>query len=231
MLVFDPVSHTYRHPDTNEEYISATTLLNKFKKKFDVDAVSKKIAEKEGVSQEEVKERWRKINSDSKVYGSKIHTVIETYNNSRIIEEGYEDLIHSYKDLGIVKDEDSILVEEKLHNHFYKVAGTADIVKLEDKGGFSVFDLKTNKKFNMFSQYSEYFLKPLTHLTACEYTIYALQLSLYAFMFQTMSGRRVNQLGVIYYNKENNNFSFFPTPYMRSDILTMLDYYAENILG
>ena len=123
------------------------------------------------------------------------------------------------------------MVEEKLHNHFYKVAGTADIVKLEDKGGFSVFDLKTNKKFNMFSQYSEYFLKPLTHLTACEYTIYALQLSLYAFMFQTMSGRRVNQLGVIYYNKENNNFSFFPTPYMRSDILTMLDYYAENILG
>jgi len=231
MLVFDPVSHTYRHPDTNEEYISATTLLNRFKKKFDVEAVSKKIAEKEGVSQEEVKERWKKINSDSKVYGSKIHTVIETYNNSRVIEEGYEGLIQSYKDLGIVKDEDSILVEEKLHNHFYKVAGTADIVRLEDKGGFSVFDLKTNKKFNFFSQYSEYFHKPLSHLTACEYTIYALQLSLYAFMFQTMSGRRVNQLGVIYYNKENNNFSFFPTPYLRSDILTMLDYYAENILG
>lgn len=231
MLVFDPVTHTYRHPETNEEYISATTLLGKFKKPFDVEAVSKKIAEKEGVSQSEIKEKWKKINNDSKVFGSNIHKIIEDYNTTKIVAEGYEDLIESYKNLNVVSDQDSILVEEKLHNHYYKLAGTSDIIRLENKGGFSVFDLKTNKKFNLYSPYSEFFLKPLSHLTACEYTTYSLQLSLYAFMYQTMSGRRVNQLGIIYYDKELKKFSFYPTPYLRNEVISMLDYYAENLLG
>ena len=231
MLKFDPVSHSYLNPYTEETYISTTQLISKFKKPFDVEKVSKRVADKEGVSQEEIKERWKKINNDSKTYGSLIHEVLENYNCAKIIKEGYEDLIKAYKELGIVKDDDTLLVEEKLFNHLYKLAGTADIIRLEDKGGFSIFDLKTNKKFNLFNPYSEYLLSPLTHLSACEYTTYALQLSLYAFMYQGMTGRNVNQLGVIYYNKEDNSFLYYPTPYMKNDVVVMLDYYAKNLLG
>ena len=184
MLKFDAASHTYLNPHTEEQYISCTQLISKFKKPFDLEKISKRVAAKEGVSQEEIKERWKKINSASKTYGSKIHSVLEDYNSAKIVTDGYEDLICAYKKLSIIADDDALLVEEKLHDHMYKLAGTADIIRLEDKGGFSVFDLKTNKKFNLFNQYSEYLLHPLSHLTACEYTTYALQLSLYAFMYQ-----------------------------------------------
>lgn len=231
MLKFNPVAHTYINPYTEEAYISTTQLISKFKKPFDVDKVSKRVAEKEGVTQEEIKERWKKINNDSKTYGSKIHSVLEDYNSAKIVTEGYEDLIRSYKSLGVVADDDTLLVEEKLFNHHFKLAGTADIIRLEEKGGFSVFDLKTNKKFNLFNQYSEYLLHPLTHLTACEYTTYALQLSLYAYMYQGMTGRNVNQLGVIYYNKESNEFVYYPVPFMKSDVSLILDYYAKNLVG
>jgi len=231
MLKFDPISHSYVNPFTEETYISSTQLLSKFKKPFDVEKMSKKVAEKEGVSQEEIKERWKKLNSDSKVYGSKIHGVLEDYNSAGMVTSGYEDLINSYKNLGIIGAEDKLLVEEKLYNHTFKLAGTADIIRIEDKGGFSVFDLKTNKKFNLYNQYSEYLLHPLSHLTACEYTTYALQLSLYAFMYQGMTGRNVNQLGVIYYNKEEKDFLYYPTPYLRADVAVLLDYYAKNFLG
>jgi len=231
MLKFDPKTHAYINPYTNETYISTTQLISKFKKPFDVEATSKRIADKEGVTQEEIKERWKKLNSDSKAYGSKIHSVLEDYNNTKTITEGYDDLINAYKKLRVIADDDSLLVEEKLYNHSYKLAGTADIIRLEDKGGFSVFDLKTNKKFNLYNHYSEYLLHPLSHLTACEYTTYALQLSLYAFMYQNMTGRNVNQLGVIYYNKEDKEFIYFPTPYLKSDVEKMLVYYAENIVG
>lgn len=231
MLKFDPVAHTYINPFTEESYISTTQLLSKFKKPFDVERISKRVAEKEGVSQEEIKERWKRINNASKDYGQKIHSVLEDFNRAGIVTEGYEDLVNSYKKVGIITDEDTLLVEEKLYNHYYKLAGTADIIRLEDKGGFSIFDLKTNKKFNLFNPYSEYLLHPLTHLSSCEYTTYALQLSLYAFMYQGITGRNVNQLGVIYYNKENNEFLYYPTPYMKADVVTMLDYYAKNLLG
>lgn len=231
MLTFDPKTHAYINPYTQETYISTTQLISKFKKPFDVEKISKRVAEKEGVTQDEIKERWKKINSDSKVYGSKIHSVLEDYNSAKIVTEGYEDLISAYKKIKIINDDDTLLVEEKLHNHYYKLAGTADIVRLEEKGGFSIFDLKTNKKFNLFNQYAEYLLSPLSHLSACEYTTYALQLSLYAFMYQNMTGRNVNQLGVIYYNKEDNEFVYYPVTYMKSDVLVMLDYYAKNLVG
>lgn len=231
MLTFDPVRHVYRNPYTNEEYISATSLVSKFKKPFDIEKISKRIAEKEGISQEEIKAKWKKINEDSKVYGSKIHKVVENFNKDKAIEEGYEDLLSSYKNIGVLTPDDELLIEEKLYNHTFKLAGTADIIRVEANGGFSVFDLKTNKKFNLYNQYSEYLLDPLTHLTACEYTTYGLQMSLYAFMYQTMTGRKVNQLGIFYYDKKAETFTYYPVPYMKSDVLLLLEYYAKNIVG
>jgi hypothetical protein len=105
------------------------------------------------------------------------------------------------------------------------------MIRIEPEGGFSVFDLKTNKKFNLYSPYAEYMLKPLTHLTVSEYTTYGLQLSLYAYMYQSMTGMKVNQLGVMYYERESKKFNYYPIPYMKNDIMKMLDYYAENIVG
>ena len=84
MLYFDPVAHTYKNPLTQEEYISTTTLLSRYKKPFDVEKMSKRIAEKEGISQEEVKAKWKKINGDSKVYGQNFHNALEQYHKERI---------------------------------------------------------------------------------------------------------------------------------------------------
>ena len=231
MLVFDAAAHSYKNPFTGEIYISATTLIGKFKKPFDVEAISKRIAEREGVSPEEIKRRWKKINNDSKEYGQTIHGIVEEYNKTKTIVDGYEDLIKSYNKLGVLSEQDELLVEEKVFNHEYKLAGTADIIRIEDGGGFSVFDLKTNKKFNLYNTYSEYLMNPLSHLTSCEYTTYGLQLSLYAFMFQCMTGRKVNQLGVFYYDRKHDAFTYYPVPYMKTDVKEMLHYAQANFTG
>lgn len=231
MLVFDPKAHSYKNQFTGELYISATSLVNKFKKPFDVESASKRVAEREGVTQDEIKQRWRKINNDSKEYGQTVHGIIEEYNKTKNIVKGYEDIIESYNKLGVLTDKDELLVEEKVYNHEHKLAGTADIIRNEENGGFSVFDLKTNKKFNLYNTYSEYLLNPLSHLTACEYTTYGLQLSLYAYMYQGMTGRRVNQLGVFYYDRKDDSFTYYPIPYMKNDIKLMVDFYAKNFVG
>ena len=194
MLVFDPVAHSYKNPFTGEIYISDTTLINKFKKPFDVETVSKRVAEREGVSQEEIKNRWKKINNDSKEYGQTIHGIIEEYNKTKTIVNGYEDVIKSYNKLGVLTDKDELLVEEKVFNHEYRLAGTADIIRIEENGGFSVFDLKTNKKFNLYNTYSEYLITPLSHLTACE----------------------------------DDTFTYYPVPYMKTDVKVMIDYAQAN---
>jgi len=52
MLVFDSIKHTYCNAETGAEYISATTLLGKYKKPFNVINVSERIAKRYGFSPE-----------------------------------------------------------------------------------------------------------------------------------------------------------------------------------
>jgi hypothetical protein len=229
MLVFDKIKHTYCNQFTGEEYVSVTTFLGKFKKSFDVKSAAERVAKREGKTSEEVQAEWKKLNDESKVYGSNIHEAIEVYNKLGTVKDGYEGVIKSYKELNIINpDEDQLLIEQQLWSHRDKLAGTADIIRIEDKGGFSVFDIKTNKKFNFYSQYNEKMLTPLSHLPVCEYSTYCLQLSLYAYMYQIQTGRNVNQLGIFYYERENNKFYYYPVSYMLSDIKLMLSHYGKN---
>lgn len=225
MLTFDKASHSYRNIYTDELYTSATTLINKYKKKFDADYYAKKAADKEGVTPEEIKARWKKMNDESKVKGSNIHEAIDVFNKTGEIAEPYKELLASISALNLY-DVSKIKCEELVYNHSYKLAGTADII--EDLGSnFNVYDFKTNKKFNLHSPYGAQLLSPVSHLSECEYNIYALQLSLYAFMYKSMTGKRVGKLAVIYLNA-NNGAEIYHAPYLHSDIKNLLDHHAQN---
>lgn len=230
MIQFDSVRHVYTNVHTGEEYISVTTLLSKYKKPFDAKTAAERVAAREGTTAEEIQKKWKLINIDSKNHGTKIHNIIESYQKNGTITAGYEELIKSYKKIDILNEPGEILSEEKLYSHQHKIAGTADLIRLENKGGFSVFDIKTNKKFNFYSQYNEKMLSPVDHLSACEYTLYGLQLSLYAYMYQGLTGRSVNQLGILYYSREGQ-FKYYPSPYMKSDIKSILSHYEKSKLG
>jgi hypothetical protein len=228
MIVFDPISHSYKNEFTGELYTSATTLIHKYKKPFDAKLMSERVAKKEGVSAEEIQQRWKTENNKSKDYGTELHVVIEDYLKTGKVTAEYTEFVQAYDDLGVVTRKDDLLVEHRLHLHEYKIAGTADIIRLEKNGGFSVFDLKTNKKFNYFNQYNEYLLAPLQHLTASEYSIYSIQLSLYTFMFQNLTGRRVNSIGVTYYDRNTKAFSYHPMSYMKHEVKALLNHFTNS---
>lgn len=223
MLVFDAEKHVYKNKHTSEVYTSVTTLLGRYKPPFDSQAAALKVSQREKVSVEEILARWKDINETSKVYGTKIHNAIEAYHKTGCIEQEHKELINSYRQLGIIDELDEILSEQQVYLHEFKVAGTADIIRHEKNGCFSVFDIKTNKKFNLTNQYNNRLLPPFEHLSSCEYTIYALQLSLYAYMYQNNTGRNVNQLGIFFYEREKNKFLFYPVVYLKYDIKKILE--------
>jgi hypothetical protein len=156
VLVFDAKTHTYRHPETGEAYISTTTLIGKYKKPFDVEKHAARVADRKGVTPEQIKAEWKEINEASKIYGTEKHTVLEQYLKEKTYDAKHEAFIKAYDELGIIQDSDHILVEERLCNHAYKLAGTADIIRKDTMGGFSVFDLKTNRNFSLSNQYGDY---------------------------------------------------------------------------
>jgi ATP-dependent exoDNAse (exonuclease V) beta subunit len=98
--------------------------------------------------------------------------------------------------------------ESLLWHHEAKVAGTADVI-LENATEFAILDFKTNKKFNFFSAFNERLLYPLDHLDYCEYNIYSLQLALYAYMYELISGKRCKFIKILYLQSNFNNSGRF----------------------
>ena len=227
MIVFDEKSHTYTNSKTNEKYISVTTLLSEYKQPFDKDKHSLRVAEREGVSQELVLEMWEKENKKATTRGTKIHKLMENYVGFGEEESDYKWLYKSYdKVVSYSVDKfKKIHSENLLSNDEYKIAGTADLIY--DHGDyFTIGDFKTNKKFNFTSTFNDFFKNPIEHLTYCEFNNYALQMSMYAYMYEKTSGRRCKKIIVFYLDEDK--WRPIHCNYLKSDIQNILNHYAQK---
>ena len=115
----------------------------------------------------------------------------------------------------------------------------SDIIRHnEDKKTFNVFDFKTNKKLRVCSAYNEYMLSPLTNYPCSEYFSYALQLSMYAYLYKSMTGLEPLRLKIFWYKRvepENYNnlkgkWEIFNIPYMEEEIIRCLKY-EKTVVG
>jgi len=220
-IKFDEASHTYTHKDTNEKFISVTTLLGKYKQPFDRDGHSKRVADREGVSQEFVLEMWEQEKNRACSRGTNIHAVLEDYINIGEVEGDWGWLCKSY-DKAVERSIDSfknVLCENLLYNEEYSVAGTADLI-YEHKHEFTIGDFKTNKRFRFSSPYSERLKDPVSHLHNCEFNLYGLQLSLYAYLYEKMSGKRCRKCVIFYL--QDDRFLSYHVNYMKAEVESIL---------
>lgn len=88
----------------------------------------------------------------------------------------------------------------------YKVAGTADLIIEHNDYEFSVGDFKTNKSIDFFNKFGQHLLNPISHLSDCNYNIYSLQLSLYAYLFSLKSGKKCRKLFLMHLKDDKWNY-------------------------
>jgi len=221
MIKFNEKYHSYTNSFTGEKYISATTLIHKFTKPFDTERHAKRVAEREGTTTEEIKNQWKEENKIACDYGNYVHQVMEDWLNDQDVQikdvisyvEPFEKLVEDF-------DKSLITPEKRLWNHEYKVAGTTDVYQ-DFSTYFNLYDFKTNKKFNFSNQYGEHLLNEFSHLSNCQYNIYSLQLSMYAFMEQLLSGKHVGELGLYYFERNAGTWQYYPVPYMKAEVELM----------
>ena len=229
MIVFDEKSHTYTNTETGNRYVSVTTLLGKYKKPFDSNTHSKRVAEREGVTQEFVLESWKATTKVATDRGTKIHKLMEDFVKFGEVDDTYNYLFKSYdrfvaKFIGNYKQ---VLSEELLFLHDYEIAGTSDLI-YERKDDFIVADFKTNKKYRFSNDFNEYFQSPVEHLPYCEFNTYALQLSMYAKIFEIMSGKKCKGLVVLYLQEDK--WIPYHCNYLKTDVTNILEQYKANFL-
>jgi len=200
-LKFDSVNHIYTQGILKLKPVSKE--LENFYKPFDTD-ISKYVAIKRGITQEEVLKEWEDKKNKSLEKGNIIHDFAERcinyylgeidyfYYHKKYISEQKQVLKYILNQLG-----EGLIPLKAEYRMYYKLnistkddlAGTLDILWYDKKTSTCILDdYKTNE--NLFKQYkNQKLLEPFSYIDDTPYSKYTLQLSYYKLM--------LNQLGLV----------------------------------
>lgn len=229
--------HQYVDDDTGEEFLSVTRLLHLYQEPFDAQKHSARVAKREGKPQQQVLNEWKEKADVACEFGTDIHEFFERMflAPGRIIipqnpeEEQLLRAYHRTKQLEFLTGD--VIPEQIVYHKKYKLAGQSDLIHVLPKDYFDVGDWKTNANFRYFSPFNQYLLYPLHHLSHCEYNMYGLQLSTYAYFYELMTGLKCRRIFVLYYWRDHNIFQVIPLNYMKLEVMMMLKHYCQTKLN
>lgn len=183
-LNFDEKNHRY-YDDSNRDYISVTTLIQK---EFPFD--SEKIAEKVivlpyskyyGMTKEEVLKKWE----DSAPAGTEVHNAVESFikQEQDICPQHILPLIKQFSKL---RFNGYLWSEVILHDEEYQLAGMADIIEETEECCY-LYDIKTSV------------LSPKGILAEDKRKKFTLQLNFYRFMIERKFKKRCEIIGIFWF--------------------------------
>lgn len=225
-------THTY-YVGKKKYPSSTTSIVGKFANKFDEQKMSKLVAAKEGVTQEEILARWAAIREEACERGSLVHKCMEyvpfsSYDEAlailedKLTEPEFVQLFNE-KELRQVSsgikwynwlrkkygDKYEVLVLElMMFMPEFLHCGTADIILLnKETGKLVIADWKTNKDLFQLEYYKnrrkKYFKYPFKELLDCPHSKYILQFSHYQMMIEKRTHLEVEDRWCIWLTDDN----------------------------
>ncbi len=87
----------------------------------------------------------------------------------------------------------------------------------------------TNKRFEFYDRFGFKTLKgPLSHLQDCHYSIYTVQLSIYALMYEMETGRKCRHMWIGYWDRDLETLYKIPIMYLKHEAQAVLDYHKNT---
>lgn len=227
-VTLDHETHTYTD-SLGRQYLSVSKLIGLLSEKFeDTPAYAR--------ASDETRAAWKAKGSAAANHGTAIHNALELYSQTGQIlaenahmEEAIKSISAEYKDYH--QNHDEIC----LYNNDYRVAGTADKICLlsnRKDSDVDIADFKTNVTGIKFhSDYKKKMYAPVDHLQDCTFSKYCLQLSIYAYFFEQLTGRNVRKLWIHYIPPQDFSKHYkIPVIYQRNDVKLILEAYKSQIL-
>ena len=192
--------------------------------------------------QQNILDEWAETNKIACERGTKIHSQLENsfYNTGSNItlkkfgiggkfecKKNYNELDLEY---GIYPEYLIYYDNPKLNLH---IAGQIDLL-VKNGNEIHIIDHKSNKKielkgfYNSTSRTTEKLKYPLTSLDNCNFNVYQLQLSTYAWMIQKINPDFViKSLTLNHYDHDGNN-TLYPCSYLKNEVESMLKHFAKQ---
>lgn len=197
-----------------------------------------------------IRDGWKKIADHASGHGTIIHDNIESFfryttiNNQEITSVYGGDKAIAVDQFKVMlgkfhkefSDYDVLVNELMVHSPLYETAGQIDIALQRRKRSnvIDIRDFKTNirKGINMDSikrnadgwvkVNNQFMLPPVAHLESCNYNVYALQMSIYAFILE-LAGFTIGSL-MLYYINPMFKVKKIPVNYLRHDAKAILTH-------
>ncbi len=221
---FDQPSHRYWDKDGNE-LASVSSVLSLYKPPFDPQGfITRKVAQRDGLTVEQVKNNWNKIKEDACDRGHDFHSQAENFiKTGEILDGTYKDVILAFSK---IKFPGPLKSEVMLFSPTHKIAGTADVVSFIDDINIELYDFKTNREIKNKSKYGNKLLHPLEHLDDCEINNYSIQLNLYKLMLEE-HGFKVKKIVLFHINPQTREIDTYKIPIIKKDIKKLLNHYSK----
>ena len=222
--------------------ISTTGLISQYEQKFDSDTISQQVADKRGISQQEVLEEWRIENLHSTIKGSMVHEFAQSLWEGKEYEFDYSNVPKEIDLDRLKSDVNKLIPQAKQFYEDYKdryeligceiylgdeefdECGATDQIMLNKlTDGIAIIDYKTNKKIEKESYRHKKMLVPLHKYDDCNYIHYSIQLSDYKFKFEKNTKLKVNETFIVYFNINADNYEIIEPLNMENEVRNILE--------
>lgn len=89
----------------------------------------------------------------------------------------------------------------------------------------------TNKRFEFHSRFGNVLKPPFDHLQDCHYSVYTLQLSTYALMYERETGKKCRKIWIGYWDRHKEHLEYIPVFYIKSEAKKLLEHHKyENLI-
>ena len=209
-------------------------LLDKFN--IDKDVFEEKV--------NEILTSWDNTRDEACGHGTYVHEIMETsfYGNTHFDLSNFG-CPYVCGDYSCIKGNYHLDLDNGIYPEFLmsyvtpegiRIAGQADLI-VKSGNDIDILDWKTNKEIKKRGFYNSSKKKnvclkyPLSHIEDCNYNVYTLQLSLYAYMLQQLNPDfNIRSLKLVHIARDGKQ-TVYELKYLKEDIEKMLKHYAKQL--
>lgn len=237
IITFDEPTHKY-YINKNLVGTSVTTFIHSLFPHFDAEGMAQKITDGkckavtkmkyEGMSKDDIINKWNYDGKISSEAGTKMHEDIEYYFNNKprendSIEYKY---FNNFLKSDFMKNLEPYRTEWVVYDQELDIAGSIDMVFYnKESKTYEIWDWKRSKGIQRNNKF-ENGHEPLQHLEHCNYWHYSLQLNFYKYLLEKNYDVKISSMHllVLHPNNENKNFIEITAPELSKEVLDIVEY-------
>lgn len=241
-VFLDPLENTY-FGEGGRKYDRVSWVLDSVKNDFNKNIISWSMAKSQmrlecnendeeiTIRQESILKGWEEKNKRSTDFGSFVDGVIEQYLLDGSKAVGYEKMLDRMQ-VEIFGTYKKGFCQQVLYLDEYNVAGCTDYLGYVGRSVVDMYDWKTSLskgEIEFYSKRGKYLKKPVSHLSDCSYSRYALQLSSYAYMLKRQFNYKTRRINIVFIPEINPElYQVIPAPFMLYEAKMIMKSYGKS---